>query len=364
MPLALKPLISTLLLASVVGACTTVQAEMQAMDDSELSEVTGQALINLDALTYGGYEYTRINFGGDAKILTNIDKLRIGQYARSGGGTVSSQPADVAIDNFALGRVDNANNASAAIVPFEIRDPYLEFAFKNKGNGVREIAGVRIGFGQARGDLSGDILSLSGVMQGRIYGPASIAKEFYMKEHGLNGFTCTFDINCFQLSLAGDTEIYAGVELVKEGSGETTQNGQPINRATQIGIPKGNSMYSDEGGLISSLIPTLSKSDNCKALGLPTCFSLLNYKSIFVGDPTKSLADGGGAKGIYFSLQRDTVPWQDLANGGFKNMQAGGTANFAAYQQDGKTIYPFMVALYDALRGTPRVDTCVGGSGC
>lgn len=67
-----------------------------------------------------GYEYTRINFGGDAKILTNIDKLRIGQYARSGGGTVSNQPADVAIDNFALGRVDNANNANAAIVPFEI----------------------------------------------------------------------------------------------------------------------------------------------------------------------------------------------------------------------------------------------------
>ncbi len=363
MPLAFKPLISALLLASVVGACTTsVQAEMQAMDDSELSEVTGQALINLDALTYGGYEYTRINFGGDAKILTNIDKLRIGQYARSGDGTVSNQPADVAIDNFALGRVDNANNANSTIVPFEIRDPYLEFAFKNKGNGVREIAGVRIGFGQARGDLSGDILSLSGVMQGKIYGPASVALDAYLESKGKT--SCGLDFDCIQLSLAGDTEIYAGVELVKEGTGEVTQNGQPINRATHIGIPKGNPMYSDESGFIADLIDDLSKSNNCKALGLATCFSLLNYKSIFVGDPTKSLEAGGGAKGIYFSLQRDTIPWQDLANGGFKNMQAGGTANFAAYQQDGKTIYPFMVALYDALRGTPRVDTCVGGSGC
>lgn len=365
MPVTFTRLAYAFVLVSVGLIAPIAQAEMKAMDDAQLSEVTGQALINLDALTYGGYEYTRINFGGDAKVLTNIDKLRIGQYARSGGGTVSNQPADVAIDNFALGRVDNANNANATIVPFEIRDPYLEFAFKNKGNGVREIAGVRIGFGQARGDLSGDILSLSGVMQGRIYGPASIAKEFYMKEHGLNGFTCTFDINCFQLSLAGDTEIYAGVQLLKEGTGEITQNGQPINRATHMGIPDGESMYSDEGGLIASLIPTLSKADNCKALGLPTCFSLLNYKSIFVGDPTKSLEAGGGAKGIYFSLQRETIPWQDLANGGFKNMQAGGTANFAAYQDgNGKTIYPFMVALYDALRGTPRVDTCVGGQGC
>lgn len=363
MPLALKPLISALLLASVVGTCTTVQAEMQAMDDSELSEVTGQALINLDALTYGGYEYTRINFGGDAKILTNIDKLRIGQYARSGGGTVSNQPADVAIDNFALGRVDNANNANATIVPFEIRDPYLEFAFKNKGNGVREIAGVRIGFGQARGDLSGDILSLSGVMQGKIYGPASIAVDYCKSQP-----SCWDNVSLFDkiaLGLAGDIPVYAGVELVEAGTGNTTKNGQPINRAEQIGIPAGNSLQTDETGLIAALLPSLSTASGCKAAGLPTCFSLLNYKSIFVGDPTKSLEAGGGAKGIYFSLQRETIPWQDLANGGFKNMQAGGTANFAAYKDaGGNTIYPFMVALYDALRGTPRVDTCVGGSGC
>lgn len=52
-PCVQTSLISALLLASIVGACTGVQAEMQAMDDSELSEVTGQALINLDALTYG-----------------------------------------------------------------------------------------------------------------------------------------------------------------------------------------------------------------------------------------------------------------------------------------------------------------------
>ena len=362
MPLALKPLISTLLLATVVGACTTAQAEMQAMDDSELSEVTGQALINLDALTYGGYEYTRINFGGDAKILTNIDKLRIGQYARSGGGTVSSQPADVVIDNFALGRVDNANNANATIVPFEIRDPYLEFAFKNKGNGVREIAGVRIGFGQARGDLSGDILSLSGVMQGKIYGPASIAVN-YCKSDG----DCWDNVSLFNkiaLGIAGDTPVYAGVELVEAGTGNTTKNGMPINRAEQIGIPAGNSLETNDD-ILKGLLPALSTSSGCKSAGLPVCFPLSIYKSIFVGDPTKSLEAGGGAKGIYFSLQRDTIPWQDLANGGFKNMQAGGTANFAAYKDaSGNTIYPFMVALYDALRGTPRVDTCVGGSGC
>lgn len=362
MPLALKPLISALLLASVVGACTTVQAEMQAMDDSELSEVTGQALINLDALTYGGYEYTRINFGGDAKILTNIDKLRIGQYARSGGGTVSNQPADVAIDNFALGRVDNANNANAAIVPFEIRDPYLEFAFKNKGNGVREIAGVRIGFGQARGDLSGDILSLSGVMQGQIYGPASVATDYCKSKPSCWDAVPLLDK--IALGVAGDIPVYAGVELVEAETGNTTKNGQPINRAEQIGIPAGNSLETDDKGIVGSLLPSLSKASGCTSAGLPVCFPLSIYKSIYIGDPTKSLADGGGAKGIYFSLQRDTIPWQDLANGGFKNMQAGGTANFAAYQQDGKTIYPFMVALYDALRGTPRVDTCVGGSGC
>ncbi len=114
-----------LLAAGLLSA--SASAELRPLDDGELSAVAGQGLINLDALTYGGYEYTRLNIGGDMKLLTNIDKLRLGNFARTSSsnpsnlGTVSNQAADIAIDNFALGRVDNAGSANAQIVPFEIR---------------------------------------------------------------------------------------------------------------------------------------------------------------------------------------------------------------------------------------------------
>lgn len=363
--------VSTRVSRSVILLCACLfsvaaSAQMQAMDDDELAAVSGQGLINLDALTYGGYEFTRLNIGGDIKLLTNIDKLRMGNYARSGGGTVSNQPADIAIDNFALGRVDNASTPGAAIVPFEIRDPYIELAFKNNGAGVREVAGIRLGFGRARGDLSGDFHSMTGVMEGYVNGPASIAREYYMQTNNLNSFTCTFNFNCLALSIAGDAELYSKVQLVKAGTGDVMQNGQPINRATQMGVANGDSFQTDNATL-KPLLPLLATNNgDCKATGLPACFDLLNYKSIFVGDRVDSNLATGGAQGIFFSVQGQNVPWQDLANAGkFVNTQAGAFANFAKYNNaDGKAIYPFAIALFDALRGAARVDTCVGGTGC
>lgn len=344
------------------------QAELKPMADSELAEITGQALITMDGLTYGGFEYTRVNLGADIDLLTNIDELRLGNYSRSEPNTASNQPADIWIDNFALGRVDNANSAAASVVPFQVRDPYLEFAFKTNGAGVREVAGIRLGFGRARGDLSGDIHSLTGTLQGLVTGSASTAREYYMQQNGLNGFTCTFDFNCLALSLAGNSEIYSEVQLVKEGTGDTQVNGQDINRATHIGVANGDSFHTDNA-VLEPLLPAIaSNNGDCTASGLPACFALLNYKSIFVGDRTQADLDIGGAQGIFFSLQNQNVPWQDLAsaNNQFVATQSGAFANFAKTGEGANAIYPFVVSLYEALNGAARVPTCVGdlSKGC
>lgn len=357
-------------LAVLCGSLLAVsaQAHMQAMDDGELSNVTGQAaFLTVDASTYQNYQYTRLNFGADISLLTNMDQLSLGNYTRTGANTVSNQPSDILINNFALGRVDNANSAQASVVPFQIQDPYVEFAFQTNAQGVRQLVGARIGFGRALGDLSGDIQSLTGNLQGKIYGPASIAQQYYMQQHNLNGFTCLFDTNCLALSLAGNTPVYADVNLLKAGTGETTINGQPINRATQIGIAKGDSLHSDESGLIASLIPTLSTTSNCQALGLTTCFDLTNYKSIYIGKPGGTNVATDGAQGIFFSLQNQNVPWKDLANAGnFVSTQSGAFANFPKVGTGADAVYPILINLYDALRGLPRVSTCMGAqaSGC
>ncbi|WAJ36580.1 hypothetical protein OU800_18480 [Pseudomonas sp. GOM7] len=358
----LQPAFALLCSAMLLG---TAEAAMEPLDDSELAEISGQALINLDALTYNGFEYTRINFGTDIDMLLNVDELRLGNYPRSGANTVSNQPADIWIDNFALGRVDNANSPNASVVPFQVRDPYLELAFKTNASGVREVVGVRLGFGRARGDLSGDIHSLTGVMQGFATGAASTAREYYMKQNNLNNATCVFDANCLALTVAGDAEIYAQVELLKAGTGDTTINGQPINRATQIGVPNGESFHTDNA-LLETLLPALSRNNgDCTASGMPACFPLLNYKSIFVGDRTQADLNLGGAQGIFFALQNQNVPWQDLASstGNFIETQKGAFANFAKTGTGADAIYPFVVSLYEALNGAARVSTCMGGQG-
>jgi hypothetical protein len=350
-------------LCAAAGLTLSAQAAMQELTDAELSEVSGQALLTLDALSYGGLEYTRVNLGADIDLLMNMDELRLGDYTRTGGGVGSDQPADILINNFALGRVRNANSANASIEAFKVRDPYIELAFKNNG-GVREVAGIRLGFGSAKGYLSGDILSLTGSMEGKIYGPAALAYEFYRQTEGCGIANL---INCTALMLAGNTEVYAGVELIQNGTGYNVINGQKISRATHIGVPSGGSLQTNESGLIASLIPTLSKVSNCAALGLVTCFPIANYKSIYVGDPTKTDIVQGGAQGVFFSLQNQNVAWQDLANAGkFVDTQSGAFANFAKKGSGAEAVYPFLLNLYDALRGTPREPTCMGAaaSGC
>ena len=355
--------LSALLCGSVLS--TSCLAALLPLNDGEMSAISGQALLTMDALTYGGFQFTRVNLGAEIDLLTNIEELRMGDFDRTGlPGLASTQPADILINNFALGRVRNANTANANIEAFKILDPYLEFAFKNNAQGVREVAGLRLGFGRSQGHLSGDIISLTGTMEGKIHGPASIATDFYKEQHGLTDFTCVFNLDCFALSLAGDTDVYAQVELLQNGTGFTTIDGVKINRATHIGVPAGASLQTDETGLVASLIPSLTKAADCSALGLITCFPIANYKTIYVGDPTKSNIREGGAQGIFFSVQNQNIPWQDLANAGkFVETQRGAHANFAKTGSGANTVYPFLLNLYEALRGTAREPTCMGAQG-
>ncbi|PXZ67525.1 DUF6160 family protein, partial [Pseudomonas aeruginosa] len=140
----------------------TAQARMESLDDDQLSDVVGQAFINLTTDAANGLNFTRINFGADIETQLNMKKLQLGQYNRSGELAGS---ADIAIDNFALGTV---NDATGAINPFLISNPYIEFAYDGS-----KMVGIRIGFGEAKGYLSGDIKTLTGNVPVDLYGTGS-----------------------------------------------------------------------------------------------------------------------------------------------------------------------------------------------
>jgi len=381
-----KKLMYPMALATLTTASVQVSA-LEAISDREMSEVNGQAFIKVEASSYdqgtgawaGDYEFTKVNLGLDIETLTTADTLKVGEFERTAytDGTVpvlnddrtivydqNGNPvvheADIIINDFALGRVENYQNAAEATIdPFVIRDPYIELAYKIE-NGVRRVAGVRIGFGQAKGWLSGEIVSLTGRFQGQIRG---LVKTVY--DQNCDSWTDSF--SCLELSLAQSTEIYTQIDLLDASNGSgTAGNGEAyLKRASWAGVPNGRSFESDDSGLIASLIPTLTVAEDCEVTGTPACFRTTLYKSIYVGDDQEDFEDGS-ASGTFASLQTEAVPWKDLSGladadrvlterGAYLNM-----SQYAGKGGDQDVRYPLYLDLYTATNGQDRVATCVG----
>ncbi len=140
-----------------------VAAEMRPIDDEELSEYVGQAAVAFDIDQIGTNSYTRVTLGLEADLQMNINNVELGNYSKSG----ETLAADFAATNLAFGSIstnasqvqlDGQTYAVNDIVPFELNDPFFEIA----QNSSEELIGFRLGFGQARGQLSGDFTSMSG----------------------------------------------------------------------------------------------------------------------------------------------------------------------------------------------------------
>lgn len=248
-------------LTVALTAMTLPALSLEAISDREMADVAGQAFISVDASNYqstaqdwinegyssdlaaelsGNYEFSRINLGLDIETLFNADSLVLGEFERElylnpdgsvnnvdgavpaayqvsnpdtegesvddqigrgydydGDGVLDTMPADIMINDFALGRVLNYQDAeNAEIDPFRIVDPYIELAYKVE-NGQRRVAGVRLGLGESQGYLSGEILSLTGTFEGQISGPVQVVYDA----------NCPGGSECFLLGFATGIEI-------------------------------------------------------------------------------------------------------------------------------------------------------------
>ncbi|WP_211829468.1 hypothetical protein [Kistimonas asteriae] len=335
------------LLLSMYAA--VLHAALAPIQDDELSDITGQAFIKMETDQIGSTEYTRVNLGVSVATQTNIDKLTLGQYDRAGEVAGS---ADIDIDHFSLGTVDDNGN----VVPFYIKDPYLEFAYEGD-----KMVGFRIGFNEAKGDLGGTINTLTGNVPVLIEGTAEPILD---KANGWQKFL---------LGIAGVTDstvLRANAQLVTE-SGEA----DPV-RATHVGMENGQTLdhVSGGGGGWTDALLGLFGSDDCEVTGLATCFALSDYKALYIGqenvaNPTASeLPDlasiDGAAKGMFISVQfEDGVAWRDLEDPAKTiNTVLGAFMNIP--ETDGTP--SIVVDFNEAFNGTASKDTCAGSAmvGC
>jgi hypothetical protein len=287
-------------------------AQLVPIAEHEMSQTIGQAFINVDRLQTARnssnelIDTTKITLGLDIKTSVNADLLDLGNYERNG-----SAGSDIRINDFALGKIDS----DGKIVPFEISDPFIELAFDTDANGKENLIGLRLGFGGAKGALSGNIESLTGKVNIDIVGRAKPIRD-------VAGF-----FNRILLSAAGvsdNTRLRAAAELVQS-------NGAPnAVRSTMVGIPNDDTLGCESGcnlGGLSDFLLGLFASDNCAVLGIGTCFPLDIYRTLDIG--TKQ-SDGSFTKspGLYLSFLSEKLTWepntQQAETGAFLNVPNGG----------------------------------------
>jgi len=236
-------------LAIFMGASPMALAELEPISDKEMSEVQGQALMTVNNVDDGTHSFTRVTMGMDVKTRLNVDNAIIG-----GDGT----GADLDVTDLALGhyvrddtrvQIDGQTYNVDDIVRFQGAQPYFELA-KN-GN---DLAGFRMGFGEARGTLSGDFASFSGNLGIKID----------------DGTGATVDATLF------------------DDAGVATNY-----RATQIGMP-------GAGGTCSSTAE---------------CVPLTNIKSMDIGVDN---GDGtvGFTNDLFLAFQQEAVNWQQVSGAG------------------------------------------------
>jgi len=358
---------------------------LEAITDREMATVAGQAFISVDASTNGSMEFSRISLGMIVETLLTADLLKLGEFERSpddsrnGDGTVRMADtlgnatsggkydlnsngvydADVIIENFGLGRIKDYQDAEIAqVIPFLIENPYIELAYDTSG-ARKEMAGVRIGFEKSKGDLSGDLIALTGRIEGRINGEGVDAEVI-----GLD-IPVTFR-TAFELI---DGTTGGGSNNLGQGA-DAFANATYLKRASWLGVADGTEIEVTALGFLGLTINI----DECESSlgGLGTCFPSTNYESIYIGDESigesvgdaSAQLDAGGAEGFFISMQSRDVAWQDLSSADPSarvQTERGAYLNISGYDNaGGQREYPINLTFQEAERGKPRVATCVG----
>lgn len=141
------------------AAPSAIPRNMVPLNETELSDITGQALFVSDVIDANGVlgdpgNFTFFRMGLDAEVAlnANIDKLQLG----CGGfnNAIAGNACDIDVDFFRLMGRSGSNAGAAVTSDFTLLRPFVELAIKNEGTATqREVAGFKLGAQNADGFL-------------------------------------------------------------------------------------------------------------------------------------------------------------------------------------------------------------------
>ncbi len=144
-------------------------AAMTELNDKEMSNVSGQALLQMDKEFANGFTFYKAGLDAVLELNLNIEKLQLGC-----GGINGAVGCDLDADNFALGCIADAggnctypgSTSGTQMKDLVMTRPYFQFAIKNDDSKtLREVVGVRLGGENVEGPMSiGNFNSFSGYL--------------------------------------------------------------------------------------------------------------------------------------------------------------------------------------------------------
>ncbi|MCP5162643.1 MAG: hypothetical protein H6999_02925 [Hahellaceae bacterium] len=311
----------------------SVHAELKALDDAALSDVTGQAYLQIDQYQRPAdtsVDYVRAQFGLEVETQISADVMELGKYPRwdEKRNDWEIQEADILIENFAMGHIydetyyllnplmpkpvksDGSAYQNGEIVPFRMIDPYIEFAFEEI-NGKTTPVGLRIGYGKAEGMMSGNILSLTGAVHSTVRTNA----DYIANQVGACDLAAELCAKLALEPLLGSVEIVNGADLVY---GEDTTPSHLVGeideaRAMYTGVKNGDTLRAETG-----LTSVELAAQNCVVVAVDVCFPLTQYQSLWVGARDENGNLAGPAEGMFLSFQTRPLQWN-------QNFKAGNT---------------------------------------
>lgn len=161
-------------LIAAIFCANGAMAQAVPLDDAELGQVWGQAMLELANTSVVGQDFSRITLNADVGLSANFKEMQLGKYNAATQGT----GYDIDIKALQFGRnpdvVPVGGNAAADRI-VRITNPYFEFVYKNSADAAnREVIGMRLGFEGISGYLGTQIRSLSGSVKADITSGASV----------------------------------------------------------------------------------------------------------------------------------------------------------------------------------------------
>lgn len=200
-----------------------INNQIQLLNDEELSDIHGQALMSLTYISPSDAEnkmqgqntgFYKLGMEAEVKLNANINKLQLGCGGDNGAGG-----CDIDIDNLSLSGISDTRTGRAGSSAV-LTNPFVEFAIKNPGSAsTREVVGIRLSSEKIVGLLStgtnnegpNGINSFSGYMKVNGQGEAKtksgtfgLAKgEVVNTNANINIFLCTTGCGSAQVLNAG-----------------------------------------------------------------------------------------------------------------------------------------------------------------